>query len=409
VDATAALAVLGEEGWRLLLSAGSAIADLPDRGLRHPLRAAEALRKLAPEAPPERRAAALELVIEGARLARKLGLDEGLLAVRGAVEQASSGRVATWHAQRLPEDARVLDMGCGCGGDAIALSHRVRNLIGVDADPVRAACAQMSLMALGLANARAVPGDAFDLLEGEGARATALFADPDRRPRGRRSRDPAQWEPSLPRIAALAGRGRALYVKAAPSLESADWTAQFDVTYVSHGGECVETFLEAPSEGRPEGRVSAVQLPDDGPSIALEGDRSLAPAGPVGEALYVADPAAIRGRLLSELCRRHGLHLVDENIAWLTGPAGVESPWLTGHEVVEVLRLQHKQVGASLRRHKASRLRAHTRGVAISAPELERRLSRAVDRAHPPRPIDLFACRIGQRPTAILASRLPTA
>lgn len=404
MNANAALAVLGEQGWRLLLEAADAVAAQPDRGLKDPLAAAEALRRRVPQDPPERRAAALELVIEGTRLARKLGIDESLLAVRGAVEQASAGRVATWHAQRFAEDDRVFDFGCGCGADAIALAHRVKNVLAVDFDPVRAACTAMNLMALDLGQARAVPGDGFEVLEGEGERATAVFVDPDRRPGGRRRLDPAQWEPALQRLAPLAGKGRRLAVKAAPSLAAAEWVRVFDATYVSHGGECVELFLEAPPEGEPEGRIEAVLLPADGPSVVLAGDRRLAAAGPVGDVLYVPDPAAIRARLLAELCTRHGLHLVDENIAWITGPAGVESPWLSPYTVLETLDLQIKKVGAALRRHEAGRLRVHTRGVAITAPELQRRLSRAVGRGAG-REIDLFATRVGDRPTAILAER----
>src|SRR5262245_22638738 len=164
--------VLGEAGWTLLVDAAFAL----ESGRGDALAAAAALAKRRADAPAPRRAAALELVTEGARLARKLGLPgERLLAVRGAVEQATQGRVATWHAQLLPEGARVVEIGCGCGGDSLALAHRARNLVAVDADPVRAACAHMNLAALGLSNARAVPGDALEFLEGEGAAADVVF------------------------------------------------------------------------------------------------------------------------------------------------------------------------------------------------------------------------------------------
>src|SRR6185295_17694827 len=96
------------------------------------LAAATALAKRRPDAPGVRRAAALELVSGGAKLARKLGVDERLLATRESVEQATSGRVATWHAQQVPENSRVLEIGCGCGGDSMALAYRAANLIATD-------------------------------------------------------------------------------------------------------------------------------------------------------------------------------------------------------------------------------------------------------------------------------------
>src|SRR5687767_1083258 len=120
MDDAAALALLGERGWRTLVEAGLAF----DEGRGDALAAATALRSRLPDAPPAWRAAALELVTEGARLARKLAVDERLLAVREAVEQASSGPVAAWHADQFPAGARVLEIGCGCGGDSLALARR---------------------------------------------------------------------------------------------------------------------------------------------------------------------------------------------------------------------------------------------------------------------------------------------
>ena len=86
-DRDAALRVLGEEGWRLLVDAGIALDEAPTGD---DLVAAAKLAVRRPDAAPADRSAALELVTAGAALARKLGLDERLLAVRGAVEQATN-------------------------------------------------------------------------------------------------------------------------------------------------------------------------------------------------------------------------------------------------------------------------------------------------------------------------------
>ena len=150
--------------------------DAATSGAADPLAAATRLAARRPDAPGPHRAAALELVTAGRKFTAKLGLatEDGLLAVGGAVEQATSGRVATWHAQRIPEGLRVLEIGCGCGGDTLALAHRAGNLIACDTDPVRAACAAHNLMALGQIQARAVPGDGLSLLAGEERRELTL-------------------------------------------------------------------------------------------------------------------------------------------------------------------------------------------------------------------------------------------
>ncbi|MCE9636820.1 MAG: class I SAM-dependent methyltransferase [Planctomycetes bacterium] len=399
---TAAMAVLGERGWGLLVAAGFAF----DESGGDVLRTAALLAKRRPDDPGSHRAVALELVAEGARLSRKIGAFERLLAVRGAVEQATSGRVATWHAQRVPEGARVVEIGCGCGGDTLALAHRARNLIATDTDPVRAACAHMNLAALGLSNARAIPGDGFDVLAGEGRDADVVFADPDRRPGGERTLDPEGWSPPLSGLAALArtpGRPRRVLVKAAPSLDP-ETAPDFDVAYVSCGGECVEAFLESHAEPETPQRIRAVLLPPDGPSIELEGDRGDAPAGSIGAALLVPDPAAIRSRLLAELCSRHGATLVDDGIAWLTGPAGVVSPWLSAHTIVARCGIQ--DVPAELRRLGATSIRVHVRGVPVTASEVEAKWRKPLPRPSAPDTghvvVDVFVSRFLGRPGVVL-------
>jgi SAM-dependent methyltransferase len=395
-DRDAAMAVLSEPGWGLLLDAGT----VHDAAAGDALRAASLLAARRPASDARERAAALELVSEGARLAAKIGAFERLLAVRGAVEQATSGRVSTWHALRVPEGARVLEIGCGCGADSLAIAHRARNLIATDLDPVRSACAHMNLAALGLSNARALPGDGFEALAGEAQGADVVFADPDRRPGGERSLDPEAWLPPLSKLEGLATSARRVLVKAAPSLDADAAGEAFDVAYVSYGGECVEAFLESRGDEAGPRRVRAVLLPADGPSIELEGERGDAPAGAVGEAILVPDPAAVRARLLAELCARHRATLVGDGIAWLTGAADVESPWLRVHRVAARCALQ--EVPAALRSLGAGSVRVHVRGVPVAAPDLERRWRSALDRRSGAPAADAFVTRFLGEPGAVV-------
>jgi hypothetical protein len=396
-DRDAAMALFAEDGWGLLVDAGLAF----DEAAGDALAAATALAKRRPDAPGARRAAALELVSEGANLARKLGVDERLLATREAVEQATSGRVATWHAQQIPADARVLEIGCGCGGDSLALAHRAANLIATDVDPVRAACAHVNLTTTGRATSRAVPGDGFEALAGEASKADVVFVDPDRRAAGGRTLDPEKWNPPLSRLVELARGPRRVFVKAAPSLDADAVLGAFRVAYVSCAGECVEAFLESSSERS----VRAVLLPDDAPSIELSGDRGDAPSGPIGEAIYMADPAAIRARLLAELCARHDLSLVDPGVAFLTGPADVESPWLRGFDVLRALPPSGNAVGACVAEFGAVGVRVHARGTPVGAAEFERVLAEAVDARGGGEVLDVFLTRGNGAPIAVVARR----
>jgi len=405
-DRDAALRVLGEEGWRLLVDAGIAFDETTTGDV---LAAAAKLAARRPDAPPADRSAALEMVTEGAGLARKLAIDERLLAVRGAVEQATASRVATWHANQIPAGARLLEIGCGCGADSLALAHRAANLIATDVDPVRAACTHMNLMTFGLGSARAIPGDGFAILADEGSRADTIFVDPDRRPEGKRVLDPEGWRPPLSAVTALVDGERSVFVKAAPSLDADDVDERFSVTYVSNDGECVEAFLAAGPSAPDGDRIRAVFLPPDGPSVSLSGDRCDAPTAALGDTLYTVDPAAIRARLLAELCTRHGdehgLGLVDEGIALMTGAAGIDSPWLHAHAIRDSLPMHVKRLRAALRRLSPSQFRVHCRGVPLSAPAVHDDLRKKVERVTRGPSIDVFITRVAGTPTAILAER----
>ncbi len=394
--------MLGEDGWRLLVDAGVALDQAPSGDA---LAAAAQLYATRPDAAPTDRSAALEMVTEGARLARKLRVDERLLAVRGSVEQATASRVATWHANQIPAGCKLLEIGCGCGADSLALAHRAANLIATDIDPVRAACTHMNLMTFGLGAARAIPGDGFAVLADEGARADTIFVDPDRRPDGKRVLDPEGWRPRLSVVTELLDGERSVFVKVAPSLDADDVDERFTVTYVSHAGECVEAFLAAgPAVASDGERIRAVFLPPDGPSVTLTGDRSDAPTAPLGDTLYTVDSAAMRAHLLAELCTRHGLGLVDEGIAFLTGAAGTDTPWLHAHKIHAALPMHPKRLRAALRPLTPSQIRVHCRGVPLSAPAVKDDLRKKVTRGRGPA-IDVFITRVAGKPTAILAER----
>ncbi|NJL93085.1 MAG: class I SAM-dependent methyltransferase [Anaerolineae bacterium] len=58
-----------------------------------------------------------------------------------ALQQATSEAVAWHHARLLAAYPRVADLGCGVGGDALAIGQ-VTSVLGLDRDPLRLAMAQ---------------------------------------------------------------------------------------------------------------------------------------------------------------------------------------------------------------------------------------------------------------------------
>lgn len=125
-------------------------------------------------------AATLTQVELRARAVDKFGdLASSMFFTRDGLEQATRMPVARHRAARiaLAAPGSVLDLGCGIGGDLIALAGAGLTVAGVDLDPLRVAIAQANLAALGLPGAVAVrDGTELDL-----AGFGVVFADPARR------------------------------------------------------------------------------------------------------------------------------------------------------------------------------------------------------------------------------------
>ena len=95
-----------------------------------------------------------------------------------AFEQASSE--ACTSCKRIEGDS-VLDLTCGLGVDAWALSRRFRQVTALERDPVLAAIAAENFSRLGVANVEVVNSSAEEFLQREGLHYDWIYVDPDRR------------------------------------------------------------------------------------------------------------------------------------------------------------------------------------------------------------------------------------
>ncbi|MEL7675385.1 MAG: class I SAM-dependent methyltransferase, partial [Chloroflexota bacterium] len=98
------------------------------------------LNALRRELSPEQAGAALTLARLRERAASKFSRAGGMYFTPEALEQASGEIIAGWRARRFAEAgyARVADLGCGIGGDTLALAALPGvGVVGLDRDPLR--------------------------------------------------------------------------------------------------------------------------------------------------------------------------------------------------------------------------------------------------------------------------------
>jgi hypothetical protein len=287
------------------------------------------------------------------------------------LEQATRLSVATHRAGRLQAAVTqsAIDLGCGIGGDLLALARAGIIVAGVDLDPVRVAVAEANLAALGLAgavqvaDATAVDVGPFDV----------AFADPARRGgRGRRFHVD-EWMPPWPFVTGLL-RGNAC-VKVAPGIPHALVPPGVEAEWVSDHGEVKEAALWS-------GRLATVArratvIGHGGLATLTDEDDPGADAvgvGDLGAFLYEPDGAVIRAGLVTAVAAGVNGRLLDRKIAYVTSGDAFRTPFARSYRVVEEVPYREKPLRAALRARGIGTLTIKKRGVDVVPEQLRRRL-----------------------------------
>ncbi len=312
---------------------------------------------------------------EGRRVAaRKFPEGERLWCDRAAAEQATSETVARWTAARFAGTRRVVDAGCGMGGDALALAAHAP-VVAVDRDPARLAMAAANAAGRGLGTRVATrAGDAADVSAADG---DAAWLDPSRRDARGRTLDPRRWSPPLDVAVAIAARFPAAGIKLAPGIDLALLPAGAEVEFVSLDGDLVEAVAWLGRLAR--GRRRATVLPA-GVSLADEGGTGPEPSriGEPGTFLYDPDPAVGRAGLVAHLARDLDAWQLDPTIAYLAADHAVDTPFARRFHVEAWLPFSERALLTRLRALGAGRAEVMRRGSPVDTNALERRLTRAL-------------------------------
>ena len=130
-------------------------------------------------------------------------------------------------------------------------------------------------------------------------------------------------------------------------------------------------------------------------------DSTDAEVGELGLFLYEPDGAVIRARLIGDLARSIGAHMLDEHIAYMSSDVAVSTPFASTFEVVHEFALDVKVLAKELKSRGIGTLEIKKRGVDIDPAEFRKRLSLSGKNS-----ATLFLTRLGERRVAILAQRL---
>jgi len=360
------------------------------------LRVIEALRR---SYAPEQARAALGLAIGRSSLASKLPDAVELFCDRAAAEQASHEVVARHTARRFAGRTRVADLGCGMGGDALAIAVEAP-VVAVDRDPGRLAMTEANASARGLSGRiepRRADAETFDT---EGC--DAAWLDPARRDEGGRVLDPERWSPPLPIALQIGRRLAGAGLKLAPGIDRDQLPADGEREFISLDGRLVAAVLWLGDLAAVARRATILGM--SGASSELSGDPD-PPEGrvqPVGRYLYDPDPAVGRAQLIHTLADAIGAWQLDARVAYLSSDESQSTPFARRFEVLASLPFSERGLLDELTRLGAARVEVMRRGSPIDTNELAGRLDRRLDGE---RVLTVALTRVGSGSTAVVCER----
>ncbi|CAM3694126.1 class I SAM-dependent methyltransferase [Occultella aeris] len=371
MDARQLSLLLSPDGWALL-------SQLPRYDEEQALRLSEGLRARGLD--PDLVAAALTQSRLRARAESKFGeFARDMLFTPDGLEQATRLPVAALHAARYARagSVRVADLGCGLGGDAMALAGLGVQVLAVEQDEATAALATVNLRAFPEATVRHADAMSLDLAA---ERVDALFADPARRTRrGNRVFDPSAYSPDLDSLLALREQVADLGLKVGPGIPHHALPSATQAQWVSVDGSVVEAglwFGRLAPEG--SGRSALLISGKEQHLLSWPGDADArpeqAPAGALGAYLYEPDGAVIRAGLVARVAADLDGTLVDESIAYVTTPSLRTTPFATGYRVLDSFDFGLKRLRTYLRTRDVGRLTIKKRGTAVVPEQLRQQL-----------------------------------
>ncbi len=313
-----------------------------------------------------------------------------------ALQQASPAAVARWTAQRYRHASWVADMGCGMGGDALAIASLGSRVLAIDRDPLALALVKANASALGQSHIHPLRAN----ITHPGWKIPIAWADPGRRTPTHRVFHPETLQPPLSALLQVQRTiAPHLGVKLMPGLHHRHIPPGIEVEWISLEHELKECVFWFGDLAEREGRRATV-LPA-GKSLWSEGHK--APLNPPGHFLYEPDPAVIRAGAVGDLANQLQLWQIDREIAYLCGDRLVITPFARTWRILEHHPFHLKRLNQRLRGMGAEVIAVKKRGSPIDPEAFRKKLHRS----RKGRPVVVVLTRVNNRPWMLICETLP--
>ncbi|MEM8680329.1 MAG: hypothetical protein AAGF97_13355 [Planctomycetota bacterium] len=332
------------------------------------------------------------------RARRKFARADRMLFTALGLQQATGDALATYKASRFAQDENIADLCCGLGGDLLGLARRT-TVEGVEQDEIAALLGAYNLRVIN-GRGSVTCGDAMQIdLERRGG----WHMDPDRRPEGHRTVDPARYRPSLKQIADLLRRNPHASIKIAPAADFVlPCSDACERQWLGWDRECQQQVIWSGNLARDAGRRSASVIDDRGDEMGrvVGSGNERVEVSNLGAYLIEPHPAVIAARLVDAFAEQHGLVRIDHRVAYLSGDHPTDACGAASFEVLECVPFDERTLRAALKRRGLYPTEIKKRGVDLDPRTLSKRLRSCGDR-----PGALIVTPAAGRTWAILAQR----
>jgi catechol 2,3-dioxygenase-like lactoylglutathione lyase family enzyme len=313
------------------------------------------------------------------------------------LQQATRLDVAAHHAARFRALGTVTvgDLGCGIGGDALALAGLGITVIAVDHDESTAAIATYNLAPFDNATVEQGDAEGIDL-----ARFDALWFDPARRSNDKRLSNPADWSPSLEWVFDVAMRVPS-GIKLSPAIAHDLLPDGIEAEWVVDCGDTVECVVWTGALARPNTARSALILGNVTAELTASEPDSQVEVGDIGAYVYDPSGAVIRAQLLGSLARQLGAHTIATSIAYLSSDVLVPTPFAQSFRVIDFVPLDVRTITQYCREAGIGTLEIKKRGVDIDPATFRTKLKLKGSGS-----ATLILTRAGEGRVAIVAERV---
>lgn len=313
------------------------------------------------------------------------------------LQQATRLDVAAHHAVRFRTlgDVTVGDLGCGIGGDALALAGLGLRVIAIDRDESTAALATYNLAPFDNASVEQGDAESVDL-----SRFGALWFDPARRSKDKRLSNPVDWSPSLEWVFDVA-QTIPSGIKLSPAIAHELLPDGVEAQWVEDSGDTVECVVWTGTLARPNVARSALILGAESAELTASAPDSVVEVGDVGAYVYDPSGAVIRAQLLGTLARQLGAHTIASSIAYLSSDTLVQTSFAQAFHVIDIVPLDIRAIAQYCRNAGIGTLEIKKRGVDIDPATFRTKLKLKGSRS-----ATLIVTRAGNGRVAIVAERV---